>query len=301
MDLKWLEDFLSLAGTASFSRSADERHVTQPALSRRIRQLEDWVGATLIDRATFPVRLTPAGEEFATTARDVLQILHDIRDQHRGRQGVRTNTLNFASVHTLSLTFFPHWISNLEADLPNLRASLTIDHSSTASRVSALSDGTCDLLLTYVHPSSPLSLDPLKFADLALGSERLIPVTAPAPDGSPRHSLDAAVDRPAKMLAYGAGSLMFQVVRELIEGRRPRLMVMYENSTAEGLKAMALQGWGLAWAPESIVADDLACGRLVRAGDPSWDLALDIRIFRSITNRRRIVERARSAINRAAS
>ncbi len=45
MDLNWLEDYLALAETLSFSRGAARRHVTQPAFSRRIRALEDWVGA----------------------------------------------------------------------------------------------------------------------------------------------------------------------------------------------------------------------------------------------------------------
>jgi DNA-binding transcriptional LysR family regulator len=298
MDTKWLEDFLSLAHTASFSRSAVERHVSQPALSRRIRQLEDWVGTTLVDRAIFPVRLTPAGAAFATAARDALRILHDIRDQNRGRQGVRANTLTFASAHSLSLTFFPRWIKDLEADLPGLRASLTIDHGATEPRVSALSDGARDFLLTYAHPAAPCLLDERNFADRWLGSERIIPVSAPGPTGEALHGLERDGDGPAQFLSYGAGSFMFHVVQDLIEIRRPPLTTKYENSTAEGLKAMAIEGWGLTWAPESLVSEDLAKGRLVRAGGADWDLEVEIRIYRSTTNRRRIVERAWAAICR---
>ena len=62
MEIKWLEDFLALASTLNFSKAADERHVTQSAFSRRIRQLEAWLGATLVDRATYPSRLTEAGQ-----------------------------------------------------------------------------------------------------------------------------------------------------------------------------------------------------------------------------------------------
>lgn len=64
MELKWLEDFISLAETRSFSRSAELRHVTQPAFSRRIQSLEAWLGNELIDRSSYPTRLTPAGEVF---------------------------------------------------------------------------------------------------------------------------------------------------------------------------------------------------------------------------------------------
>ena len=47
MNLSWLEDFLALAASGNFSRAAQERHMTQPAFSRRIRALEEWLGATL--------------------------------------------------------------------------------------------------------------------------------------------------------------------------------------------------------------------------------------------------------------
>ena len=50
METKWLEDFISLAETHNFSRSAALRHVTQPAFSRRIQSLENWLGIDLVDR-----------------------------------------------------------------------------------------------------------------------------------------------------------------------------------------------------------------------------------------------------------
>ena len=59
MEIKWLEDFVSLANTRSFSRSAVERRVTQSAFSRRIQQLEQWLGVPLVDRSTYPTTLTP--------------------------------------------------------------------------------------------------------------------------------------------------------------------------------------------------------------------------------------------------
>lgn len=57
MDLKHLEDFVSLCDTRSFSRSAAARNVTQSAFSRRIQALETWLGAALIDRSTYPTSL----------------------------------------------------------------------------------------------------------------------------------------------------------------------------------------------------------------------------------------------------
>ena len=72
MEIRWLEDFLKFVDTRNFSRSAEARHTTQPAFSRRIKSLEEWVGATLFDRTTQPISLTPAGERFRPVAEEVL-------------------------------------------------------------------------------------------------------------------------------------------------------------------------------------------------------------------------------------
>ena len=60
MELKWLEDLLVLLEERSISRAAARRHVTQPAYSRRIRQLEAWLGVELVDRSTKPIKIRDA-------------------------------------------------------------------------------------------------------------------------------------------------------------------------------------------------------------------------------------------------
>ena len=72
VDQKLLEDFLSLCRHRSFSHAAQERNVTQPAFSRRIRALEEWLGVVLFDRTALPVRLTAQGEQFLPVARDIV-------------------------------------------------------------------------------------------------------------------------------------------------------------------------------------------------------------------------------------
>ena len=90
MDVRSLEDFLSLSQTRSFSRSAEERRITQPAFSRRIQALEAWLGASLVDRSTYPTTLTPAGLIFRGAAEEVLRSLalarKEIADAGRGRR-----------------------------------------------------------------------------------------------------------------------------------------------------------------------------------------------------------------------
>ena len=86
METKWLEDFVSLAETRSFSRSAQLRHVTQPAFSRRIQALEAWAGIDLVDRSSYPTRLTPAGETLHAQALEMLDSLQATRNMMRSHQ-----------------------------------------------------------------------------------------------------------------------------------------------------------------------------------------------------------------------
>ena len=86
VETKWLEDFVSLAETRSFSRSAQLRHVTQPAFSRRIQALEAWAGIDLVDRSSYPTRLTSAGQTLLPQALEILGCLQAARNLMRGHQ-----------------------------------------------------------------------------------------------------------------------------------------------------------------------------------------------------------------------
>ena len=88
MDTKWVDDFLSLAATRSFSRSASARHSSQPAFSRRIQALEAWLGAELIDRSCNPPSLTPAGHAFRPLALGIAQQVHQARHTLRRENGM---------------------------------------------------------------------------------------------------------------------------------------------------------------------------------------------------------------------
>src|SRR3954468_13552484 len=106
MEMAWLEDFLAILECGGFSRAAERRNVTQPALSRRIRALEQWIGTPLLDRSTHAVTLTPAGQIFRVTAEDLLRLQFG-RDAAREAASTASEALRFASTHALSLTSFP--------------------------------------------------------------------------------------------------------------------------------------------------------------------------------------------------
>jgi DNA-binding transcriptional LysR family regulator len=72
VELRHLRAFVAVAASRSFTRAAERLFITQPALTRTVRQLEALLGAALIDRDTHPISLTPAGEEFLPYASRIL-------------------------------------------------------------------------------------------------------------------------------------------------------------------------------------------------------------------------------------
>ena len=166
METKWLEDFVSLAETRSFSRSAQLRHVTQPAFSRRIQALEAWTGIDLVDRSSYPTRLTPAGETFHAQALEILDALQTTRNMMRSHQAAGQDMIEFAVPHTLAFTFFPHWLMDLRQSFGAVKTRLTALNVHDA--VLRLTEGGCDLLIAYHHASQPLQISSERYEMLKL-------------------------------------------------------------------------------------------------------------------------------------
>ena len=280
MDTKWLEDFVSLAETRSFSRSAQLRHVTQPAFSRRIQALEAWAGLDLVDRSSDPTRLTPAGETFHAQALEILGNLQATRNMMRGHQVSGQDMVEFAVPHTLAFTFFPHWLMDLRKRLPSLKSRLIALNVHDA--VMRLTEGSCDLLIAYHHPSQPLQLSPDRYEMLSLGTETIAPYAKAGPDGQPQVRLPGRSGAPVPFLSYASGAYMGRLVEQIIKHAPvpPVLEPVYETDMADGLKAMALEGHGLAFLPASSVRKELKARRLVAAGSSDYELTMEVRIYR---------------------
>ena len=281
VETKWLEDFVSLAETRSFSRSAQLRHVTQPAFSRRIQALEAWAGVDLVDRSSYPTRLTPAGETFHAQALEILGNLQATRNMMRGHQVSGHDMIEFAVPHTLAFTFFPHWLMDLRQRFGGLKSRLIALNVHDA--VLRLTEGSCDLLIAYHHPSQPLQLSPERYEMLSLGHETLAPYAKAGADGEPMFRLPAPPGERVPFLSYASGAYLGRLVDQIIRQApsAPPLDPIYETDMAEGLKAMALEGHGLAFLPSSSVRKELKSRRLVSASDSSaYELTMEVRAYR---------------------
>ncbi len=280
METKWLEDFVSLAETRSFSRSATLRHVTQPAFSRRIQALEAWAGTDLVDRSSYPTRLTPAGETLYSQSLEMLQSLQSTRAMLRGHNSAGQDVIEFAVPHTLAFTFFPAWVSSLREKFGPIKSRLIALNVHDA--VLRLVEGSCDLLIAYHHDSQPFQLDADRYEMVSLGQEVLAPFVKADADGAPLFRLPGRAGQPLPYLGYAPGAYLGRVVDLILKESTTAIHLdrVYETDMAEGLKAMALEGHGIAFLPFSAVKKEIKARKLVSAG-AGLEMTMDVRVYRA--------------------
>lgn len=280
METKWLEDFLSISRTLNFSRSADERFVTQPAFSRRIKALEVWVGMPLVDRNTYPVELTKAGLAFKEVAEETLRCLYKGRDDIGTMDNSNGERVIVYASQALSLAFIPQWLVSVRERLGDMGVRVIPENQHEC--VNTLIRGDCDFLLTFAHPSIPMLIDSNQFPYRVVGIDRMVPYSALDKNGQILHELPGSIKLPIPYLAYPPGVFLGKIADSIIEKSDLDLHLhrCFENPMAEGLKYMAIQGHGLAWLPESSVLHEVEIGRLAATGSTTTEAALEIRFYR---------------------
>ena len=279
MNLTWLDDFLALAATGNFSRAADERHSSQPAFSRRIRALEEWLGAELFDRRSQPATLTETGEWFVGVAHELLARVARVPGEAQRIAEVSSSTLRLACTHSLSMTFLPRWIRGLESRMVLGPVQLVSD---VMERCEALMlESKVQFLIGHSHKQARSTLDAAPYQSVVIGADALVPVAVPDGSGKSLHRLDGHPESAIPVLLYadesGLGRIMRSVAGAALLSEAMR--VAFTAHLASALRTLALDGRGVAWLPQSLVEEDLQQGRLVVALDAMWTVPLEIRLY----------------------
>jgi DNA-binding transcriptional LysR family regulator len=271
LEIKWLEDFVALAEASSFSRAAELRNVTQSAFSRRIKQLETWLGATLISRATMPAELTAAGRNFLPVAQETIRTFHTIRETLHPATEARL--VRIAALHTLTLTFFPEWLRRLEAVAGPLGTAFIPDRGGIEANVEAMvmdRGGSVPDLRPSRGAASPRpgqvrASDHRHMTGWSRWPHRRCASSGALHPGA--GILDRAVSSELVVpcLSYGYASFFGVALGHLL-AKRPSFgrRTVHENTISAGLKNVAVTGSGLCWLPESLVAEELADGTVGR-------------------------------------
>ena len=286
METKWLHDFVSLANTGNFSRSAEERNVTQSAFSRRIQSLEQWLGTELVDRKTHPVKLTDAGIRFLRPAKNMIRQTDRIKDDFNDFKGVERNALTFASSTNLAISFLPQWLAKIRKVLGPFDVKVQTDISGIHDHFESLRARQSDFLLHYGHGVGMLAMDASKFEYTVIERDVLVPVCHHSMKQSETCSLSSKSKELLPYLSPWRTSSIAYLIAEKIAQNHPtvRLDTVVESSIIGCTKGFVAQGYGIAWLPESAVKDEVESGQFVKLEDANFEIPLSIELYRYASN-----------------
>jgi len=196
MELRHLRYFIGVAEEENVSRAALKLHVSQPALSRQIRDLEDELGFLLLERSAKSVRLTEAGRAFLIEARAVLQRAEDGVKAARAIATGGRGELHVGYAPSLTARILPQTLRAFQTELPNV--SVQLHDLSTEEMFAGLREG--ELQIAFILRPTPARLRGLHFEELA--RDNLCLAVAPKHPLARRRTVTVAEAAREPLIAY---------------------------------------------------------------------------------------------------
>lgn len=177
ISMKHLRYFDALARLGHFGRAAEICAISQPALSMQIRELEELIGAPLVERGARQIRLTSLGEEFAARTGEILRSVDDLADLARAAQGPLVGRLRIGVIPTVAPYLLPKVITTLAQEYPGL--DLRPREAVTKTLIQDLHEAKLDTAIVALPISEP------GLEEVALFDEEFVLVRGPAEANKP--------------------------------------------------------------------------------------------------------------------
>jgi DNA-binding transcriptional LysR family regulator len=251
--LRQLQIFEAVAQYGSISRAAQALHLTQPAVSMQIKQLEDQIGLALVDLVGRKLVITEAGHELRGHAARITAQMEDLAASMDQFRGLERGVLRLAVVSTVNY-FLPPLIGSFTKRHPGVRISLQVANRDAV--MATLADNSADLAVTGQPPDSA-DVSAQNFMD-----NPLVVIAAPSHPlaGKERVKLGDLADQTLVLREPGSGT------RAAVERHFSRHRTAYrpgcELSSNEAIKQSVQAGLGLGVVPAQTLELELQTGRL---------------------------------------
>jgi LysR family cyn operon transcriptional activator len=243
MELRHLRYFVSVAEHGSVSRAAQHVHVSQPALSRQIHDLESELGVRLFDRVGRRIELTAQGEDLLRYCRDVLAQAESVRERARALAGGVVGVLRVGATAQTTQSILAGFLSRYRRSHPGVEVQLTEEGG--VRLVDLVEQGDLLIAISAVLGRARLHSRPLF-------PIRVLAVAAPRPSWTRRRTIETAdlANEPLLLLRRDYGSRrLFDAACERAQ-IRPR--VVLESGDPLSLVALAEAGHGVAVIPSTV-------------------------------------------------
>ena len=260
--LRQLKIFEAVARHLSFSRAAEELHLTQPAVSMQVQSLEDHAGLPLTEQAGKKVRLTAAGEELARQARHIADQLREAGEALAALKGVEAGHLKIGVVSTAKY-FAPSLLAEFRRRHPGVELQLTVNNRGTVVR--QLAENDIDLAIMGTPPNEFETVAKI-FAD-----HPLVFIAAPDHPLAGKRNIDPKRLADETLLIRQPGSGTRAALERFLEERQVPAGARMELGSNETIKQAVMAGLGLSFISEHAIGLEISVGRLVKlniAGTP---------------------------------
>ena len=270
MNISLLEDAIALIEEGSMRAAAIRRNVTQPAFSRRIKSLEEWLGVTLVERHTNRIEIKSALRDREEEIRSILARISAFRDDY-AQTGY---TLTIGTQHSLSSSVFPEIYAKIsDFDFVNKIRLRTRNQDEIISQFLKFE---IDLTVTYRAETTPESPFNDSIIQRVWRRDSLIPVVSSDKMGHVYDAQNLPKDTP--IINYPNSSEIGKILNansqymELYSGRPSAV----ETAFSVGVISLVKLGAGIGWVPQSLARDDIQRGELCVLPQDHGRIAVDV-------------------------
>lgn len=243
--LRQLQYLKLLAEHASFSRAAEAAHVSQPALSAGVQELEKILGAPVVERTRGAVQLTAVGAEAVRRAEDVLARAEDLVEAARNAGRPLSGRFRLGVIPTIAPFLLPATLPRLKADHPDLRLFLREDL--TPRLIAGLKAGQLDAAVIALPYDAP------GIEHARIGDDEIL---AAAPEGHPIASapaLDPGQLKAEDLILLEDGHCLRDQALAAFDMEPPRGDDVFAASSLHTLVQMIDAGLGVSFLPRMAV------------------------------------------------
>ncbi len=254
MELDQLKLFTDLVREQSFTKVAEKNFLTQPAVSLRIRNLEEELGTKLLERTTRKVLVTEEGRILFEYARDILSKAEEVKGLLLERQNKMVGSVRLATVHSIGLHELPSFLKQYITRFPEVVLHIDYHTGDVVHRM--VQDGDVDLgIVAYPEPKP--NLITLPFLE-----DELVAICNEDHPFSRRESIRLHELNDQPFIAFDEGIPTRKAIDAVLARRHVRINIKMQCDNIEILKKMVEVGLGVSLAPRFSVQAEVQHGVL---------------------------------------
>lgn len=250
-ELSTLNAFIEVAKHQSFSRASDALHITQPAISKRVAQLEEDLGVSLFNRINRSVTLTEAGEKLLIKATELISEAQDLRRYASTLSEEVSGQLMIGTSHHIGLHRLPPLLENFRQAFPAVQLNILFSESEIACH--QVEQGITELAVITLPEQMHIMLEPIVIwqDDLSVVANHDHPLS-----GNKNITLKQLLDYPCVFPNDNTETM--QIMQRSIEAIDAKLDVQMRSNNLEILKMLASTGFGWTLLPQTMVDDSIS-------------------------------------------